>query len=134
MFNVECCKVHDSFNFCRRMLLNGGPSGFEFFWGGLPEKRDQFFLGECRLHRNYGVVVILLSFLCNYDDLSLKFHQEKRSYLDEGWIFMGRFKVGSVPRMSVAREAKSITHFWSPTKLINFTLFNSSYLRKMLAR
>ena len=36
------------------------------------------------LHRNYGMVVILLSFLCNYDSLTLKLHQEKRSYPDEG--------------------------------------------------
>ena len=105
MFNVECCKVHGSLKFFRRMLLNGGPCGFEFFWGGLPEKRTQFFLRRCDLHRNYGMVVILLSFLCNYDNLTLKLHQEKRSYPDEGWIFIGRFKVGSVPGMSVALEA-----------------------------
>ena len=130
MFNVECCKVHGSLKFFR-MLLNGGPCGFEFFWRGLPEKKAQFFLGRCDLHRNYGMVVILLSFLCNYDNLALKLHQEKRSNLDEGWIFIGRFKVGSVLGMSVAREAsklsikkvsKSITHSWSPRKFINFTL------------
>ena len=51
------------------------------------------------------MVVILLSFLCNYDNLTLKLHQEKRSYLDERWLFIGRFKVGSVSRMSVALEA-----------------------------
>ena len=27
------------------------------FLGGLPEKRAQFFLGGCDLHRNYGIVV-----------------------------------------------------------------------------
>ena len=59
----------------------------------------------CDLHRNYGMVVILLSFLCNYDNLTLKLHQEKRSYPDERWLFIGRFKVGSVPGMSVALEA-----------------------------
>ena len=59
-------------------------------------------------HRNYGMVVIVLSFLCNYDNLTLKLHQGKRSYLDEGWIFIGRFKVGSVPGMNVFREVKSI--------------------------
>ena len=32
----------------------------------------------------YGMEVILLSFLCNYDNLTLKLHQEKRSYPDEG--------------------------------------------------
>ena len=134
MFNVECCKVHDSLKFFRRMLLNWGPCCFEFFWGGLPKKRAQFFLGECDLSRNYNTVVILLSFLCGYDNLTLKLNQEKRSYPDEGWIFISRFKVGSVPATSVAREAKSITHSWSPRKLINFTLFNSSYWRKMLVR
>ena len=49
--------------------------------------------------------VILLSFLCNYDNLTLKLHQEKRCYPDEGWLFNGRFKVRSVPGMSVALEA-----------------------------
>ena len=29
----------------------GDPCGFEVFLGGLPEKRAQFFLGECDLHR-----------------------------------------------------------------------------------
>ena len=86
MFNVECCKVHDrlSLKFFRRMLLNGGPCGFDFFRGGVPKKRAQFFLGGRDLHRNYGLVVILLSFLCNYDNLILKLHQEKCSYPDEG--------------------------------------------------
>ena len=59
----------------------------------------------CDLHRNYGMVVILLSFLCNYDNLTLKLHQGKRSYPDEGWLFIGRFKVGSVPGISVALKA-----------------------------
>ena len=82
----------------------GNPRGFDFFWGRLPEKRAQFFLGGCDIHRNYGMVVILLSFLCDYDNLTLKLHQEKRSYPDEGWIFIGRFKVGSVSGTSVALE------------------------------
>ena len=69
------------------------------------QKRDSIFLSGCDLHRNYGMVVILLSFLCNYDNLTLKLHQEKRSYPDERWLFIGRFKVGSVPGMSVALEA-----------------------------
>ena len=106
MFNVECCKLHDrgSLKFFRGMLLNGHPGGFVFFSGGLPEKGAQFFLGGCDLHRNYGMVVILLSFLCNYDNLTLKLHQGKRSYPDEGWLFIGRLKVGSVPGISVALE------------------------------
>ena len=71
-------------------FLGGGGGG----WGG------------CDLHRNYGLVVILLSFLCNYDNLTLKLHQEKRFYPDEGWRFIGRFKVGSVPGMSAVTLLK----------------------------
>ena len=51
------------------------------------------------------MVVILLSFLCNYDNLPLKLHQGKRCYPDEGWLFIGRFKVKSVAGMSVTLEA-----------------------------
>ena len=87
------------------MPLNGHPVGLVVFRGGLPEKVAHFFWGGCDLHRNYGRVVILLSFLCNYDNLTLELHQGKRSYRDEGWLFIGRFKVGSVPGMSVAPEA-----------------------------
>ena len=83
----------------------GDPCGFDVFLGRLPEKGAQFFLGECDLHRNYSMVVILLRFLCNYDNLTLKSYQKKNSYPDEGWIFIGRFKVGSVSGMSVALEA-----------------------------
>ena len=81
------------------------------------------FLGGCDLHRNYGMVVTLLSFLCNYDNLTLKLHQEKRSYPDERWLFIGRFKVGSVPGMSVALEASKksikIHHDYDARPLIN---------------
>ena len=71
----------------------------------MPEKGAQFFLWGCDLHKSYGIVVILLSFLCNYDNLTLKLHQEKRSYPNERWLFIGRFKVGSVPGKSVALVA-----------------------------
>ena len=57
--------------------------------------------GGSDLHRNYGMVVILLSF-CNYNNLTLKLHQEKCSYPDEEWLFINRFKVGSAPGMSFA--------------------------------
>ena len=70
----------------------------------LLEKGAQFFLGGCDLHRNYGMVVILLSFLCNYDNLTQKLHQEKCSY-PKRWLFIGRFRVGSVPGKSVALVA-----------------------------
>ena len=75
-----------------------------FFCGGPPEKA-QFFLGGFDLHKNYGMVVVLLSFLCKYDKLTLKLHQGKRSYPEEGWLFIGRFKVGIAPGMSAALEA-----------------------------
>ena len=68
-------------------------------------KGGSIFLGGCDPHRNYGMVVIFFYFLGNYDNLTLKLPQEKRSYPDEGWLFIGRFKVGIVPGMSVALEA-----------------------------
>ena len=86
------------FEFLGGMLLNGDYVGFVFFLGGLPEKGAQLFLGRC----DYGMVVTLLSFLCNFDNLTLKLHQEKRSYPDERWFFIGRFKVASVSGKSVA--------------------------------
>ena len=86
------------------MQLNGDPGGFVFFQGGVSGKGAQLFLRGCDLHRNYGMVVIL-SFLCNYDNLTLKLHHEKRSYPDERWLFISRFKVGSVPGKSVALVA-----------------------------
>ena len=71
----------------------------------MPGKGAQLFLGGCDLHRNYGMVVILLSFLCNYNNLTLKLRHKKRSYLDERWLFIGRFKVGSAPGRSVTLVA-----------------------------
>ena len=63
-------------------------------------------MGECDLHhKNYGMIVILLSLLCNYDNLTIKLHQQKRSYPDEGWLFIVRFKVEREPEMSVALAA-----------------------------
>ena len=44
------------------------------------------------------MVLILLLLLCNHDNLILKLHQ-KNCYFDEGWLFIGSFKVGSVPEM-----------------------------------
>ena len=51
------------------------------------------------------MVVILFYFLRNYDNLTLKLHQKKHSYPDERWFFIGRFKVGSIPGISVTLEA-----------------------------
>ena len=44
-----------------------------------------------------SVVLSLLLVLCNHDNLALKLHQ--KSYLNEGWLFIGKFKIGSSPRM-----------------------------------
>ena len=67
------------------------------------------------------MVVILQSF-CNYDNLTLKLHQKKRSYPDKGWPYIGRFKVGSVPGMFVALEASKnsikINHEYGARPLI----------------
>ena len=66
----------------------------------------------CKLHEilipnyeNYGMVVNFLSFLCNYDNLTLKLNHEKLNYPDERWLFIGRFKVDSVPGKSGALVA-----------------------------
>ena len=67
------------------------------------------------------MVVILQSF-CNCDNLTLKLHQEKRSYPGKGWPSIGRFKVGSVPEMFVALEASKnsikINHEYDARPLI----------------
>ena len=51
------------------------------------------------------MVVIILSFLCNYDNLTPKLNQKKRKYPDEGWLFIGRFKLGNVPGISAVLVA-----------------------------
>ena len=91
------------------MLLNWHPGGFAYFLEADCQKRGiNFFWGGSDLHRNYGMLVILLSFLGNYDNLTLKLYQEKHSYPDERWLFIGKFKVGSVPGMSVTLEVSKI--------------------------
>ena len=47
------------------------------------------------------MVLNLLLLLSNYDNLIKKNLEksEKNSYLDEGWLFTGSFKVVSVPGM-----------------------------------
>ena len=44
------------------------------------------------------MVLILLLLLCNMI-IDTKTTSEKNSYLDEGWLFVGSFKVGSVTGM-----------------------------------
>ena len=85
-----------------------------YFLRWTARKGSSIFLRGYDLHRNYGMVVILLSFLCNYDNLTIKLHQKKRNYSDEGWLFIGRFKVGNVPGTSVAVEA-SIKKYQYPS-------------------
>ena len=72
-----------------------------FFEADCLERDLNFSWEGCDLHRNYGMVEIFLSFLRNYDNLTVKLHHEKRSYPDERWLFSGRFKVGSVPGKKV---------------------------------
>ena len=91
------------------MLLNGNPGGFVFFLRRTARKGGSIFLRGCDLHRNYGMVVGLLSFLCNNENLTLKLHQGKRCYPDEACLIIDRFKVWSVPRMSVALETSCLS-------------------------
>ena len=68
-------------NFIRGILLNGHPGGFVFFDAGCQKRGRSIVHGRgYDLNRNYGMVVILLSFPCSCDNLTLKLHQEKRSY------------------------------------------------------
>ena len=49
-----------------------------YFLRRAARKGDSIFLGGgYDLHRNYGMVVILLSLLCNYDDLTLQLCNSK---------------------------------------------------------
>ena len=54
------------------------------------------------------MVLVLLPLVCNHDNLIQKLHQ-KNSYLDEGWFFIGRFRVGSVPGMYQESTKKLLT-------------------------
>ena len=114
------------------MLPNANeyPGGFVFLRRTARKGGSIFLGGGYDLHRGYGMVVILLSFLCNYGNLTLKLHQEKRSYPDERWLFIVRFKVGSVPGMSVALEvskkvSKSIMGMirWKAIKIKSYNCY-----------
>ena len=77
---------------------------FYFFVADCQKRRAQFFYGR-------GVVTSIETLLFNYDNLTLKLQQKKRSDLDEKWLFIGKFKVGGVPGISVdlaASKNKSI--------------------------
>ena len=77
-------------------------------------------MGGDDLHRNCGMVVILLPFLYSYDNLTLKLHQKKRSYPDERWLFIGRFKAGSVLGRGVflLAASKKVSKSIHPNKVI----------------
>ena len=45
------------------------------------------------------MILILLLLPCNHDNWILKLHQKENSCLDEGWLSISSFKVGSVPGM-----------------------------------
>ena len=74
------------------MLLNGDPGGFVFFEADPQERGLNFSLGGCEIHRNC-LVVILLSFLFNDDNLTLKLHHEKRSYPNENGFSLADSKL-----------------------------------------
>ena len=44
------------------------------------------------------MALILLLFICNHDNLIIKLHQ-KNCYLNEGWLSVATFKVGSASEM-----------------------------------
>ena len=67
------------------------------FLRGTAREGGSTFLRGYNLHRNYAMVVIKIK--------TLKLHQEKCSYPNEGQTFIGRFKLGRVPGVSVALEA-----------------------------
>ena len=46
----------------------------------------------------YFVWFVIFPLLCNHGNLTQKLYQ-KNSYLNEGWHFIGRSKVGNLPRM-----------------------------------
>ena len=46
------------------------------------------------------MVLSLLPLIFNLGNLTLTLHQKKNRYLNEGWLFIGRFKVGSLLRMT----------------------------------
>ena len=109
LFNVECCKLHDrgSLKFFRGMLLNanGHPDGFVFFEADCQKRGLNFSWWRIRPPQKLWYCSNFIVFSFNYDNLTLKLHQEKHSYPDERWLFIGRFKVESVLGMSVALEA-----------------------------
>ena len=84
MFNLECCTltVHDrgSLKSFKGDSDQGEAWRFCIFLRQTARKGGSNFHGgrSCDLHRNYGVVIILLSLLVNYDHLILKLHQKKR--------------------------------------------------------
>ena len=77
------------------------------------------------------IVWYYLPLLCNHDNLTLKLHHQKNSYLDEGCLFIGRLKVGSVPGMIskvvlaqfIYRELRDQLKNCLPRKIRNLLLY-----------
>ena len=44
------------------------------------------------------MVLSLFPLLCKHSNLTLTLHQKDHSYLNEGWLFIGRFKVGNLAK------------------------------------
>ena len=102
MFNMECCTltVHD-----RGSLKSfRGDSGkreawwFCMFLRETTRKEGSIFLGGgwdrgCGLHRNYVMVVILLSLLFNYDNLIFKLHQKNVATLTKDGFLLADSKL-----------------------------------------
>ena len=64
--------------------------GFVIFWNVMA-------LQFCKWYLPCSMVLTLLVLLCNHGNLIIKLHQKKNGYCDEGWLFIGSFKIGSVP-------------------------------------
>ena len=56
------------------------------------------------------MVLILFLLLCNHGNLIVNLHEIKDSDLDEGWLFIGSFKVASAPRMINKEVLAQFTH------------------------
>ena len=66
----------------------------------------------CKEYLSHSVVLSLLPLLCNHDNLTRKL--QKKSYLNEEWLFRRRFKVESLPRI-IIKEV--LPHFlYKPTQ------------------
>ena len=78
------------------------------------------------------MVLILLSVFCNHDNWRIKLYQ-KKSYLDEGLLFIGKFKVGKVLEMINKEALAQFLHkpaWWTENLFTpkNFEIFYFMYI------